>query len=168
MCKQEAYPSQVDDVIKMTKFLLEQGAVVNVRDKTGYTPFMYACTFGNKDIADLLLNLSAIDATDNFGKTVIVDSFVSLHVISHSKFQALHYAVENRHYDIAKMLIDAGAETDICDLAGLTPRDIATSLALTDFEELLPEAIVDSLPTSAEQYKSYHDLVPTIFPDHKM
>lgn len=73
LCKQEAYPSQVDDVVNMTKFLLEQGAVVNVRDKTGYTPFMYACTFGNKDIADLLLNLSAIDATDNFGKTVIID-----------------------------------------------------------------------------------------------
>lgn len=80
----------------------------------------------------------------------------------------MHYAVENRHYDITKMLIAAGAETNVCDLAGLTPRDIAISLALTDFEELLPEEIVDSLPTTAEQYKSYHDLVPMIFPDHKM
>lgn len=76
ICKQEAYPSQIDDVINMVKLLLEQGGVVNVRDKTGCTPFMYACAFGNNDIVDLLLNLSAIDATDNFGKTVATDSFV--------------------------------------------------------------------------------------------
>lgn len=76
ICKQEAYPSQKDDIRNMTKYLLEQGAIVNVRDKTGLTPFMYACIFGNMDIVDLLLNLSAIDAVDNFGKTVIDGSFV--------------------------------------------------------------------------------------------
>lgn len=69
ICKLGAYQS-IDDVINMAKLLLEHGAVANVRDKTGCTPLMYACMFGNSDIVDLLLNLSPIDAADNFGKTV--------------------------------------------------------------------------------------------------
>lgn len=73
ICKQT---TKSDDVLAVTKFLLEQGAVVNVRDQRGYTPFMYACTSGNTDIIELLLNLSAIDACDNFGNTVMIDSFL--------------------------------------------------------------------------------------------
>lgn len=80
----------------------------------------------------------------------------------------MHYAVENRHFDITKMLIHAGAETDIYDSAGLTPRDIAISLGLTEFENLFPVEITDCLPSAAEHYKSYQDLAPMIFPDHKM
>lgn len=170
ICKQEAYPSQMDALLNMTKLLLDHGAVVNVRDKTGYTPFMYACTSGNIAVVDLLLNLSAVDAVDNFGNTVItIDSIVSYHcaVTSQFIFQPLHYAVQNNHFDIVQMLINAGVDTEVCNAAGLKPRDLAASLALTEIEELFPEVIVDILPVSADQYRTYHDLNPLIFPDHK-
>lgn len=71
VCNLEVCPSQIDDILDMIKLLLDQGATVNVRNETGFTPFMYACTKGNKDIVTLLMNFSAIDATDNFGKTVV-------------------------------------------------------------------------------------------------
>ncbi|KAG4070491.1 hypothetical protein HA402_005723 [Bradysia odoriphaga] len=149
VCDLEICPSQIDDILDMTKLLLDQGATVNVRNERGYTPFMYACEKGNKDIVTLLMNFSAIDATDNFGKT------------------ALHYAVENQHFDIVEMLIKEGADIEVCDRDGLKPRDVAVSLGLRDIEELFPEEILDFLPTSAEQYETFEDIAPSIFPDHK-
>lgn len=169
ICKQEAYPSQMECLLNMTKLLLDHGAVVNVRDKTGYTPFMYACTSGNIAIVELLLNLSAVDAVDNFGNTVFTIDSLLYHcaVISQFLFQSLHYAVQNNHFDIVQMLVNAGVDIEISNSAGLKPRDLATSLALTEIEELFPEEIVDFLPVSADQYRTYQDLNPFIFPEHK-
>lgn len=70
-CKLEAdFHHNKDDILNLTKLLLNYGATVNVRDKTGYTPLMFACMTGNREIVDLLLNLSPIDAVDNYKKTV--------------------------------------------------------------------------------------------------
>lgn len=66
------------------------------------------------------------------------------------------------------MLINSGADTETVNAAGLTPHDLAVSLDLHDIEELFPVEVVECLPTSAGQYTSYEDLVPVIFPDHKM
>ncbi len=88
----EPYPSQIDDIVKMTKLLLDQGAAVNCRSSTGFTPFMYACSSGNKDIVELLLNLSAIDSVDNSGNTVIIiDSFHCIEEISFRSPISRHY-----------------------------------------------------------------------------
>lgn len=65
------------------------------------------------------------------------------------------------------MLMNEGADIEICDRDGLKPRDVAISLGLTDIEELFPEEILDFLPTSAEQYETFKDIAPTIFPEHK-
>lgn len=36
ICKREAFPDEMDAVLDMTKLLLKKGAVVNIRDRTGY------------------------------------------------------------------------------------------------------------------------------------
>lgn len=79
----------------------------------------------------------------------------------------MHYAVENRHFEIVEMLIGEGAEIEICDRDGLKPRDVAVSLGLTDIEALFPEEVLDFLPTSAEQYETYKDIAPSIFPEQE-
>lgn len=86
-----------------------------------------------------------------------------------SHFQPLHYAVENDRIDIVKMLIDAGASTEMYDCAGCRPRDVAISMGLTEIEKLFPEDDEEYiLPQEATQYETFRDLVPSIFPDHKM
>lgn len=63
------------------------------------------------------------------------------------------------------MLINAGADIEVYNSEGQTPHQVAISLALTDIEKLFPEEIVDFLPVSAEQYKTYQDIAPLIFPE---
>ncbi|KAJ6647860.1 Ankyrin repeat, SAM and basic leucine zipper domain-containing protein 1, partial [Pseudolycoriella hygida] len=151
LCKQETYPNQANDVISMTNYLLKRGAIVNNRDRTGFTPLIYACISGNKDIVNLLLKKSAIDATDNFGDT------------------ALHHAVKKSHIEIARMLVEADADTEIYNSAGLTPSALASSLGLTDFEDLFPEEVIDDdIPASAEEYQTYRDLAPQAFPEYEV
>lgn len=64
------------------------------------------------------------------------------------------------------MLLNAGADIEVYNSEGLTPYQVAISLALTDIEELFPEEITDCLPVSADQYKTYQDIAPLIFPEH--
>lgn len=46
------------------------------------------------------------------------------HVIF-SKLQALHYAVQNKHIEVVKMLLKAGADINAVNSYGLKPRDVA-------------------------------------------
>lgn len=59
-----------DDRIKIVDFLLETGAVVNVCDKVGQTPLMFAAKNGLLDIVKLLLKTASLEACDNEGNTV--------------------------------------------------------------------------------------------------
>lgn len=72
ICKYNDECRDMDTMVKITELLLDKGAIVNIRDKTGYTPLMYACAYGNKEIVDLLIHTSSIDAADNSGSTVII------------------------------------------------------------------------------------------------
>ncbi len=77
-----------------TKKALKMGAFVNVRDKTGKTPLIYAASFGNPDIVMLLiLNGAGADFSirDFDGKT------------------ALMYATEKNYSKIIEMLKSHGA-----------------------------------------------------------
>lgn len=64
------------------------------------------------------------------------------------------------------MLISAGADIEMSNLYGRTPRDMAVELDLADIEELFPVEIIDTIPLGSEQYQTYQDLAPMIFPDH--
>jgi len=79
--------------------------------------------------------------------------------------QSLHYAVQNKHIEIVKMLLDAGADTEVINSNGLKPGDLATALGHNELEYLFPIDIPDDIPIQAEQYRTYEDLAPLIFPD---
>lgn len=57
-------------------------------------------------------------------------------------FTALHYCAQNQHIDIAKMLIDAGANVDVKDVYGNTPlfKAVFFSKGKTEMIKLLLEA----------------------------
>lgn len=80
----------------------------------------------------------------------------------------MHYAVENKHVEIVKLLINAGANKDITNSHGATPREVAMTVGHIELEELFPQEIMDDiLPLEAEQYRTYKDLAPQVFPDHE-
>lgn len=53
---------------------------------------------------------------------------------------ALHRAVNGRHYDVAKWLIQAGATVDLKDIMGRTPMDLARASQDEEMQGILEKA----------------------------
>ena len=81
--------------LDIVKFLINSGADINGKNHTGYTPLHLAALEGKKDIAEFLIEHgAALDEVEH------IDT-------------ALTMALEKGHYDIAKLLINAGAEVNV-------------------------------------------------------
>lgn len=79
---------------------------VNTVDSEGTPPVVYASCFGHKEVVTALLNAGAIvDKQDK------------------NQWSALMWAMTNRHKDIAKVLLDHGASTEIQSSTGRTALD---------------------------------------------
>lgn len=85
---------------KSTEHYILQGADVNSRDhKRGWTPLLYATEAGDEKIVSLLLRY---EADPNM-------------VSTQDEISALHRAASNGHLEIAKKLIDSGADINCTD-----------------------------------------------------
>jgi ankyrin repeat protein len=91
--------------IDMARYLIEQGADINLKDKDKATPLYNAAYLGNLEILDLLLKKGASSINEgNFrGQT------------------PLHFACEKGHPEVATLLLDAGANIEAKDMLGRTP-----------------------------------------------
>ena len=75
---------------------------VNVKDKDGRTPLMYACKSGNQKFVETLLNRSASpNVSDNDGKTPLMI--------------AISEPWLGEHTDIVQLLLNRGASTQVRD-----------------------------------------------------
>lgn len=135
------------DVTKIVKLLLEAGAVVNVSDKYGTTPFMLACQNGHFDIVRLLIKDVSFDACDNQGSTPIF------------------HAIENNRADIVKFLVESGANTSVANKKGYTPLQVAQFHGFSDIYDILPKDkyLAYQVPTAYLSYNSICDMIPRIF-----
>jgi ankyrin repeat protein len=88
--------------IELTKLLIEKGAAINVKDKNGNTPLIYA-TFETGKI--LLKNGADVNIQNNSGHS-------ALYVAADTK---------NQPPDFIKLLLDYGADINIQDKMGKTP-----------------------------------------------
>ncbi|XP_013111678.2 POTE ankyrin domain family member B [Stomoxys calcitrans] len=135
-----------DVIEKIAKILLLHGAVVNVADKYGTTPFMLACKNGHTKVVKLLLKEVSFDAVDNQGCTPIF------------------HAIENNRADIVKILIDAGVNYTIANKKGYTPIQVAQFHGFYDLLEIFPkqkEAFI--VPSQYLGYNTLRDYIPRIF-----
>lgn len=98
--------------------LIENGANINARSKAGFTPLLFAVRNGHIDAARLLLNLGAqpndkvetsAATPDRYGRpqpgTVVPTSAIGMAVI-------------NAYYELAAVLLEAGADPNIPDPRG--------------------------------------------------
>jgi len=85
--------------------LYQKGANLNMKDRDGNTPLILASISRWSDGVATLVRLKAqVNAQNRMGET------------------ALLKAVQGRALDVAKMLIDAGANPDIADNSGISAR----------------------------------------------
>ena len=96
---------EANDLIKAEK-LLKEGADVNKKSPSGYTPLMIASGLGNSQMVELLLTAGA-DVT-------ILDNRMGA--------SALHKAAQSGNPQVAELLIRHGAFIDLqCPIQGNTP-----------------------------------------------
>ncbi len=97
--------------LEMVRLLVENGALINVRDHSGRTPLYCAVQTGHADVVRYLLDHGAIPgAQDNeLGRS------------------DLHVAASTGRQEIADALLSRGADPDQPDRQGLTPLDQAFS-----------------------------------------
>lgn len=146
--KNEKSDSTCDEnVFKIVKLLIDRKAIVNVRNRMGETPLIFAAMNGHKSVVDLLLSKNAfIECCDNDRST------------------PLYYALQNGHAEVAKILIDGGANVDAQNCYGDTPKLIAESIGSKEIDKLFPqEELLETVPATQKSYNCYKDLIPTVY-----
>jgi ankyrin repeat protein len=125
---------------KIAEQLVQMGANVDCRDRSGFTPLHVAAADGHPEIAELLLAHGAdVDAKDNNGRT------------------PLHEASSGGHFEVAEQLFAKGASVDPRDEAmGWTPLHLAVQHEYIHIMVLLMKKGADINAWDASGYTSLH------------
>ena len=143
----------------VVEVLFEAGADIEVKDEEGSSPLLLACTTGHLDIVKMLVEAGAGVRGSNIegvtcllratyhGHTEIVRYLVGLPQVDVNQLgckdlnlTALHLAVVEKHQDIVKVLIDAGAELDRTGEDGRSAPLVASCMDMPDIVKMLVEA----------------------------
>jgi len=110
-----------DDV---TLLVFKNPKIVNEYSVDGFTPLGLACYFGHEEIARFLVLKGA-----------------DVNLASKNGFNVfpIHSAVASNNYNIAKMLMDAGAYPNVCQKSGVAPLHSAAQLGNIEMIILLLE-----------------------------
>src|ERR1700722_13836166 len=111
-----------DGEVEIVKILLRAGANVDASDSQGITPLHFAAQRHSAEITNLLLSSGAkVDSRDSFGNTPL--------------FRAVF---ESRGLaQVVSALLNAGADQYAKNNSGVSPRDLAASIANFDVLSLL-------------------------------
>ena len=111
-------------VTEIVAMLIEAGADVNERSKSGATVLILAVNSSRNQLVDILLRSGAeINAAEEFSGST-----------------ALARAVEIKDMETVKQLIEAGADLEMTDKSGNTPLMIAKSERSEEIVKLLTDA----------------------------
>jgi hypothetical protein len=135
-----------DDVAGIAAALLV-GADPNAFEGTGYTPLLWAATYGHAAVIAALLAAGArVDATGNVGITPLMEAALyghiaaidallaagaDVHRVDNDGGTVLHFALVRGRLDATRVLLDAGARTGVRDRSGKRPIDVVRVLTLS-------------------------------------
>ena len=108
--------------VRIAEYLINNGAIVDIEDSSGWTPFMYKITEELYEVADYLLQQGA-DIN---------------HKDKNNKWSRLNYSIDELNVDDVKYLVKRGAEVDISHLNQL-PTDFNQYLDPEDVKRKVDE-----------------------------
>jgi ankyrin repeat protein len=118
------------DLLRVAELLKDKPSLLNGYSSDGWTPLHLAAYFGNRKITELLLDLEA---------DVLLRSKNPLQAT------ALHSALSNKHWEVARLLIQKGADIHAATAGTLfTPLHYAVANGSLDIAKLLVSLGVDS------------------------
>jgi ankyrin repeat protein len=148
--------------VEMVRALIEAGADVDIRDNRLDNPFLYAGAEGLLEILRLTIDAGADPRlTNRFGGTALIPAAERGHVevvrellartdvnvnhVNNLGWTALLEAVilgdgGERHQEIARMLIEAGADVNLADGEGDTPLAHARARGQAEMVKILEQA----------------------------
>jgi len=107
----------LDGPVGQVRNLVASGANVAATDEQGFTPLHLACQQYRADVVEVLLNAGApVDPVDAWGNT------------------PLYRAIVNAKGDpaVVRRLVSAGADPDLANASGRSPRELAETIANYD------------------------------------
>jgi len=113
--------------VEVVKTLLERGANPSIRDKSGRSPLHYAVMSLSKDVVAIVLKDNDVNAKDVYGETPL------MYLLREC---ARWESRRQQCREIAKLLLEHGADPTIPDARGRTPLD-AARLGCSELAELL-------------------------------
>ena len=136
---------------QIVRWLLQQNVPVDSRDSYGRTALFYAAIKGNESFIKLLLQAGAqVSLGSNLSKTPLMAAVHNNHYESarlllvtqkaqvntqdHSGWSALFYAVWNSNPQMANLLLEFGADTDLIDTSGLNVDQVASAAGFSEWK----------------------------------
>lgn len=132
---------------KEVKYILDKGVNVNITDKKGNTPLIWA-SYGNPEIVCILLQYNAnINVINENGKTALsiakekenykIVRMLNLIKNSNNNKNTLFYAAKNGYINVFKLLVSKGHDVNAQNEEGLTPLMLASIEGHTKLVEFL-------------------------------
>ncbi|RDW70898.1 ankyrin repeat domain-containing protein [Aspergillus mulundensis] len=142
-----------EDWTGVVEFLLQKGAEVGLRDKSGKTALHKAVVAGSAELVEMLIqNGATVDEVDDLGHSalhlcVVSESLEAMEVLLRCDADVnlrdgrghtvLHLAAQYGWTDAVEPLLESGADVTIKDEDGLTPMQVAKEEGAEGVAELL-------------------------------
>jgi len=146
--------------LDVARLLIESGADVNAKNNTGWTPLHFAASKGYLDIARLLIEKGAdVNAGDACGQwfeenDVLYEDFCERPLLCCGT--PLHWAAFNGHLEVARLLIESGADINDGNRHSERPLHWAAFKGHLDVARLLIESGADVNASDFEGLKPLH------------